>query len=249
MKKKVKKFLALSVLGLIFVNLTFVSAAIIVMKYGRVTLNPGEKYILNIPFLGISKSSQICGTAEKPSGGVSGVTVNVYNKGGNEILRTATTDTHGNYCITLPEEESTKVYDINISFDNVTQSGEEIRLGSNNYTIEFDEDEEYSLLNDDYVFLSGKIYNEHAEIDNGRIEIKLSWYPNSSDQEEIFDYKTYYIEHIDSEEIYEFPNDELNINWSIPSEAKPGKYKFLYKTSFNGKEKSPSSGVFFNLTE
>ena len=82
-----KKFLILSVLGLLLVNLTFISATILVLKYGRVTLNPGEKYTVNIPFLGLSKSSQICGTAQTTSGKeLSGVTINVYYKGENNIL-------------------------------------------------------------------------------------------------------------------------------------------------------------------
>jgi len=63
------------------------------------------------------------------------------------------------------------------------------------------------------------------------------------------DYKKYYI-NIEPGETYKVPSSELNFSWDI-SELEEGEYKFLLKSSFNGKEYASSCSkcsVFFNVT-
>ena len=251
MKKKVKKFLVLSLLGLLVVNITFISAVYVITKYGTFNLNPGEKYTINIPFIGLSKAPTICGIAKTTSGDpMKDVNVSVYLDGtgdNDEFIAKETTDSKGGYCITLPEINKKTKYFVMVEYDNQT-SQSDVQLGSNDYDFNFDEDKTYSKSSDTFVTLSGSIENEDAIIEDGRVEVNLRWYPNSSSDELIFDYQKYYL-NIDAGETYEFPSDEFNVNWTIPSDAKTGTYKFLYRASFNGKEKAPTAGVLFTLTE
>ncbi|MDO8467359.1 MAG: hypothetical protein Q7S56_00210 [Nanoarchaeota archaeon] len=244
-KKKVTLFLTLSFLGLLFLNLAFISSYILLIKYGTLTLNPGEKYIVNIPFIGLSKNPTICGTAEQTDGTpLSNITVRVeYNQ---SLVRETTTGTDGEYCITLPNMTSSKKFDVYVQYDNVTSDGSPIVLGSNSYTLSFDNNRVYSKSLNKYVLLTGSISNEDARIENGRFEIKVG-YKNSTWKYIFGDYEKYSV-NVEPDEVYSIPNSELNVSWKIPDDAPTGVYKFLYKTSFNGLEKT-SQEIFFNITE
>ena len=131
-------FLTFSVLGLLLLNLTVISAYLILIKFGDVTLNPGEKYILNIPFLGPSKSPLICGTAQQTDGTpLKNVSIIVEYKSNQTKAGEATTDSNGEYCITLPEIKSSNKFDIFIKYDNVSSSGAPLVLASNDYSLNF----------------------------------------------------------------------------------------------------------------
>lgn len=249
-KMKVKDFLVLSFLLIIFVNLSFINAFLVFLNYGSVTLNPGESYIVNIPFINLdgedeSINSSICGRTETNNGEiVEGVVVSVYYS--DNLIGESVTNSSGNYCIFLPEINSARKYDIFIEYDNKTQSGDFIKLASNDYLFNVENDLIFKK-SDGYVVLSGDIDNGDADIDNGRIEVNLQyWSDNSSDRYTVFDYRKYFV-NLNSQENYEFPNDEFNLTWEIPDNAKLGQYKYYIKTSFNAKEKAKS--VYFYLIE
>lgn len=50
--KRVRNFLILSFLALSLINIILIDAYLVFVQYGSVTLNPGEKYNVNIPFFG-----------------------------------------------------------------------------------------------------------------------------------------------------------------------------------------------------
>jgi len=242
----VRDFLILSFLIIILINITLISAYLVFTQYGSVTLSPGEKYTINIPFFGPSKSPIICGKAQTTSGEIlKGVNISVYYNGG--LINKSTTNSNGQYCVYLPEITSNKKYNISLEYNNQTNTGDFIQLASNDYTLDFDNDLLFSKLSDKYAILKGSIINKDAKIENGRFEINLQYYPiNSSERFEIFDYQKYFV-NIDPQETYDIPNSELNVSWQIPSDAKTGRYKFYVKTSFNAKERV--SNVYFNVTE
>ena len=242
--KRVLNFLLISLIGLVLINITLIGAYIVIQKYGSVTLNPGEKYTINIPFIGPSKSPLICGKAETTTGiALQGVNVSVYYN--NSLINKSTTNLSGGYCVSLPEITSSRKYDIFIEYNNETNGG--IKLASNDYTLNFDDGRIFSKSSDVYAFLSGTIDNEDAEIDNGRVEVNLKYYPsNSSERYEIFDYQKYFV-NINPGEVYDVPSDELNVSWLIPSDAKIGRYKFYIKPSFNAREKT-AVNIYFNIT-
>ena len=244
-KTELKEFLTISIICLLLINISLVSAYIMV-KYGTITLSPGEKYTINIPFFGPSKSPVICGKAQKTSGDVlSGVNVSVYYNSG--LINKSITNSKGEYCIYLPEITSNKKYDIFIEYNNQTNTGDFIQLASNDYTLDFDNDLLFSKSSDKYVILKGLIVNKDAKIENGRFEINLQYYPtNSTERFEIFDYQKYAV-NINPQETYNIPNNEFNVSWQIPNDTKTGRYKFYIKTSFNAKERV--SNVYFNVTE
>lgn len=195
-------------------------------------------------FLGASKSPVICGKAETTSGEVlQGVNVSIYYN--NTLVNKSTTNSKGEYCVYLPEITSSKKYDIFIEYNNQTNSGDFIKLASNDYDLDFDNNLIFNKPFDKYAVLQGTIKNEDAEIENGRLEINLKYYENST-WKEIFDYQKYFV-NINPGEVYDVPSDELNVSWLIPSDAKIGRYKFYIKSSFNAKEKT--ANVYFNITE
>jgi len=251
--KRVKKFLILSFLGLILINFTFASALSIFTNYGSLTLNPGEKYIVNIPFIGPSRSPIICGIAQQTDGitPLKNILVIVKYSKNDTLLAKNITGSDGKYCITLPEITSNKKFDIYLEYDNITSSGDSITLASNDYDLNFDNDKIYNKSSDEYVFLTGNITNEDAGIENGRIEIKLgSCKTTCQGTRGTYDYTKFggnkkYFVNIAPNEIYQVPNDELNVSWDI-SDLEPNRYKIIIKTSFNGKEKSRN--IFFNIT-
>ncbi|MEK6875185.1 MAG: hypothetical protein AABX30_00720 [Nanoarchaeota archaeon] len=244
--KKVRNFLILSFLAVGLINFTLISAYVVLIQYGSVTLNPGEEYIVNIPFIGKSDSSVICGKAQTISGEIlQGVNVSVYYNG--NLINKNITNSKGEYCIYLPKITSSRKYDIFIEYNNQTSDGGFIQLASNSYTLDFDNNLLFSKLSSKYAVLKGSINNEDAEIENGRFEINLQYWPvNSSERFEIFDYQKYFV-NIDAQEDYDVPNGELNVSWQIPNDAKIGRYKFYIKTSFNAKEKT--ANIYFNITK
>ena len=250
-RKKMTLFLMLSFFGLLLLNFAFISAYILLIKYGSLTLNPGEKYIVNIPFIGLSKNPTICGTAEQTDGTpLSNINVTVKYNSNQSIVRETNTGTDGKYCITLPNMSSSKKFDVYVQYDTITSDGNPIVLASNSYTLNFDNNRIYSKSLNKYVTLTGSISNEDARIENGRFEIEMGRKKVNStnyDYNSFGGYQKYFV-NIEPNEVYDIPNSELNVSWKIPDDALVGEYKFLYKTSFNAKEKI-SQSVFFNITE
>jgi len=247
---RVRDFLILSFLVIGLINFTFIGAYIVLVQYGSVTLNPGEKYAINIPFFGESKSPVIYGKAQTTTGEVlPGINVSVYYYNNDTLIGKGTTNSKGEYSISLPEITTSKKYDISIEYNNQTNTGGIIKLASNDYSLDFDDNRRYSKSIDDFVFLTGKITNEDAEIENGRVEIKVGYLDplkNNSVSYRYGDYQKFYGININPKEEYEVTK-EFGISWKIPTNSTPvGKYKILIKTSFNAKEKS--TGVYFNIT-
>ncbi|MEK6906184.1 MAG: hypothetical protein AABW81_01030, partial [Nanoarchaeota archaeon] len=114
-------------------------------------------------------------------------------------------------------------------------------------TRDLDNNKIFSKSTNVYAVLSGDIINQDARVENGRVEVKLEYYPNSTGKYEVFDYQKYYV-NIEPRESYSFPSEELNVSWKIPSNAELGRYRFYIKPSFNAKEKTPKE-IYFNLTE
>jgi len=241
--ERLKNFLILSFLIIILINLTLVSAYIVLVKYGSVTLNPGEKYVINIPFFGESEHPEICGKAQTTSKeALRGINVSVYYD--DNLVNKSTTDSNGEYCITLPQISSSRKYDIFIEYDNQTSAGI-VQLASNDYDLNFNNNLVFDKSSDEFAILTGTIDNEDAEIENGRVEVNLQYWPeNATERFEVFDYQRYFV-NIDAEESYKVPSEEFNVSWEIPSDAKIGRYKFYVKASFNANEKS--SNVYFDL--
>ncbi len=245
MEKEIKKFLTISLLGLLIVNFTLISGYLVVKSYGQMTLNPGEEYTVNIPFFGSSLSPVVCGRAEKTDGTpLSNVRINISYSTDNELLGTAITDGNGEYCITLPEINTNRRFEVYVQYDNGTSEDNYLALASNDYTLDFDDDLVYSRGSTSYIPLTGEIRNENAEVENGRFEVNVK-YKNGDEWEEILDYQKYSID-IEPNEIYSLPEDGLNFSWRIPSDAKTGEYKFYVKTSFNAKDHTKD--VPFNIT-
>lgn len=241
-KKRLKGFIMLSLLGLIFLNFTLISGYMILQKYGDITLGPGEKYTMNIPFIGQSKNPQICGTAIQTDDElIEGINVSVFFSSNDDFAGSDITDSNGKYCITLPEITTRRNFDIYVEYDNDT-----LQLASNDYELRLNNNLNYVRGLNNYAVLTGEIINQDARIDNGKFEVNLKYYgENSSQGEEIFDYKKYYI-NMEPNEVFTIPNNELNVSWKIPDDARTGKYKFYVKTSFNAKDKT--STINFNLS-
>jgi hypothetical protein len=252
MKREVGKFLLISLSGLVLLNITIIGASIAFQNYGRLTLNPGENYTINIPFIGNKQTFQtICGKAEQTDGtALKNISVILKEYNSNETIAENTTGSDGKYCITIPRLSSSTKFDIYLEYENDT--GEEnLTLADHDYYLNFDDDKNYSKAIDDYVILTGDITNEYAKVENGRFEIKVAYNDKEPGEnnswEYIFgDFEKYFI-NIGSNETYELPNEEVNISWQIPYDASPGEYKFYIKTSFNAEEKSKY--VFFNIEE
>lgn len=252
-RKEVGKFLAISFGGLIILNIIFVGAMMISNYYGRLTLNPGEDYIINIPFIGGKMTFQtICGKAETTNGtALKNISVMLREYNTTNIVAQNATGSDGKYCITIPRLSSSTKFDIYLEYENETEE-ENLTLADHDYYLNFDDDKNYSKAINDYVILTGNITNEYAKIENGRFEIKVGvCKSNCSYHKGTYDYKfgdfEKYFVNIDPNEIYNLLNEEVNISWQIPYDASPGQYKMLVKTSFNAEEKSTS--VFFNIEE
>lgn len=234
----IPKFLILSFLGLIILNIVLISGYIVIESYGKVTLDPSEKYIINFPFFGepyVSKSPIICGTALdlENNSPLSGVNVTAYFSSDSSFAGTNTTNNYGEYCITLPEIQSRRAFDINVSYDDLDGT---LTLGSNEYELVFNDKKTY--FPEERVYFNGSIFNEDAEIENGRLEVIRVSYHDGSGWKTIFNFTEpiSYI-NISSNQIFEFPSSELNISWEIPHNASSGNYSFYWKTSFNANEK------------
>lgn len=241
-KERLKNFLILSILGLLLINVSLVSSYIILVKFGTLTLSPGEKYTINIPFIGPSKSPVICGKAQQTDGTLlENVKVVVKYYDNETTLAQNTTTKDGKFCIKLPEITTNKKFDVYVEYDNETLS-----LGSNDYQLGFNNNEVYAKGIDRYAFLSGNITNQDASVENGRFEINLKYYNETGELIEIFSYKKYLL-NIEPNQIYGLPNPELNVSWPIDENTPVGRYKFYIKTSFNAKERT--SNIYFNITE
>ncbi|OQX20535.1 MAG: hypothetical protein BWK75_04750 [Candidatus Altiarchaeales archaeon A3] len=240
-KKKNKKRMVFAVVGIIIISV--VMAVYVYDKYGTVYLSPGEKYTVNIPFIGTSNNPIISGIAAYIDGTpVKNITVTVKYKGNDTVLAQNTTGNDGKYVVYLPEIKTAKSYDVYVGYDNST-----VTLGSNDYTLKFNESKIYNKSVDHYAVLEGTIEDNQANISDGRVDVNLKYYNETKPGWiEIFDYKRYYVNKEPNEE-YGFPNDEFNASWEIPIDAAIGKYKFYIKTSFNVEEKTKS--VYFNVTE
>ncbi len=171
---------------------------------------------------------------------VEGVKVEAKNTKKSSFTAFNSTDSNGNYCIRLPETNTTEEYNIYVSNTSMA-------LGSNEYTLNL-KTEKGTYHAGETVKIKGAIENSDAQIDNGRIEVNLKRYNEVKNKwEEIFDYIKYYVG-IEPKTNYYLPNeeDELSIEWLIPTDALNGRYKFYFKAAFNGKEKTKH--VYFNIT-
>ena len=242
-KKKNKRRIVFAVIGIIVVSIV-IGAYVYEKYFGQVSLKPGEQYTVNIPFIGAPNIPIISGKAIDATGkAVKDINVTVKYKGNATVLACNTTGNDGKYVVHLPEIKTAKSYDVYVgNYDNST-----LTLGSNDYTLKFNDSKIYNKSVDYYAVLEGTITNKDATIEDGRIDVNLKYYDTATDKwVEIFGYKTYYA-NILPNEVYEFPNDEFNVSWKIPSDAAIEKYKFYVKTSFNAEEKTKS--VYFNITE
>ena len=206
----IKTFIVLSVLGILLINLTLISGYLLLVKYGSMTLSPGENYKVNIPFIPLQEetgeSSIVCGVAEDNDGNpVKNVKVEITLHSDAKILGENITDVNGEYCITLPTMTSkSEKYDISIEYDN-----EELELGSNDYSLNFEDKKKYQR-GSDYVILDGQIDNEDARIENGRFEVNLKYHNDTTNKwVEIFDYQKYHV-NIEPGEDYEIPNGKFH---------------------------------------
>jgi len=241
--KKLFLFLILSFLFLVFINFQFITAYILFIKYGSLTLYPGERYTLNIPFVGTSKNPVVCGFAKRTDGSfVDNVSVIAKLEKNSTIIAENTTKKDGFFCLSLPLTNKTTKYDIYLEFDNSTLS-----LGDNDYELNFDNYKVYNKSAEDFFVLSGNFINKDAEVQDGRVEIKMG-YKNGTWKYIFGDYKRYSV-NIAPNEVYYFPNEELNFSQPL-SQLQEGEYKLLVKTSFNGKEYvgCAKCSVYFNVT-
>lgn len=245
-KKKITIFLLISSIILIIADLTLISAYLIYEKYGEVTLSPGEKYIVNIPF-DIAKSPEICGTAKIQNGTrLEGIKVTVSYSGKNKTLGEEITDENGRYCIKLPTISEDEDYEIYLEYENELEGGELI-LASNDYSLDFDNILNQSKRINHSVELKGEIENEDAEVENGRIEITLNKCEGETTNcNQEIKKEIYYID-IESNENYEIPNSDLTFSWTISPETEIGKYKIDIEASFNAQKHTTNK--YFHIVD
>lgn len=247
-KKKLQSFIILAVLIILFVNFTIISGYILINSYGHMELNPGEHYIVNIPFK-LFQEPVVSGKALINNGTpLQGIEVTIKDKKDN-ILGEDITDSDGEYIITLPKISDLTEYYVDIEYDNDSAIFLNLGNGSNNYEYSF-EDMSYSKLNDDSIELIGEITNKDAIIENGRIKATLI---SCEDEEgdickEIISTKTVYLD-IDPLEVYLIPNEEdtIEFKWSM-DDLEEGTYKIEVSMSFNGKERG-SEANFIYITD
>lgn len=243
-KKKIKLFVILGILGVLFLNLALISGYILINSYGKMNLNPGERYIVNIPFK-IFQSPIVSGIAQQTDGTpISGIKV-IVNDSDNSVIGEDTTDSNGEYSITLPkisEEEQVYVY---LQYDNSSPSLSNLALASNDYIPDFKNNLNYSKSSDNHVYLNGKITNKDAEVKDGKFEITLSSCEGETTScDEVLANEKYSV-NIKPGEVYITPNSEMDFSWSITSDTEIGKYKIYTQASFNGQEHT--STVYFHI--
>ncbi len=246
LKKNMKlgNFLILSFLVLLWINFSLVSAYLALTKFGSATLDYGEKYTLNIPFIGPAKSPLVCGKAQQTGGiPIENITIFVRHYNNDTTIAQNKSGNDGRFCITLPEINKSTKFDFYVEYDNAT-----LILGSNDYQMNFKNNLVYDRNTNRYIALSGNITNGDAPVESGRFEVKMGQKISGQWKYIYGDYQNYYI-NIPSNDIYTFPSEELNFSQDI-SELDNGEYKLLIKTSFNGKEYSGCSkcSVLFNIT-
>lgn len=248
MKREVGKFLILAFSAVILLNSFILAGTVSGMFYGRFRLNPGENYTVNLPFIIVPFQQLICGVAETVDGELLEDIEVILSQNGTEVARNIT-DEDGKYCISIDELEKATDFEIHLDYEDEADEGNLI-LGSNDYNLNLDDEEIYNKSEDEFVYLTGEIENEDAKIEDGRFEINLQYYNESSNKsskwEKIFDYQTYRL-NIESRETYQISIADFNPIWKIPDDALIGRYKFYIRTSFNAEEKT--SSVYFNLTE
>lgn len=251
-KKKFKGKMELFLILLLILGTVVGIANIIDKKYGSFSLHPGEKYTVNIPFLGAPKSSFICGKAEYWNGSaVEGVNVTVKYHNNETVLATNKTDKNGFYCVYLPEIKKVTKYDIYVDYENRT----DLVLGSNDYTLNLDtEKDSYSL--GEIVKITGTIENEDAEIDGGRMLVSLAYCNGTFNESSkackgtpgkwiyLYDDKSYSL-NINKNYNQYVPYDDFDVRFNT-SDADKGWYRFSLKASFNSKEHTKT--IYFNVT-
>lgn len=242
LKHKLKNKLELLIILFLILGASLGIADFMDKNYGKVKLAPGENYTVNIPLIESSSvNSFICGKAEESDGNpVSGVKVEAKNTKKSSFIASNSTDSNGNYCIRLPETNTSEEYNIYVTSANLT-------LGSNDYALNL-KTEKGTYHAGETVKIKGAIENSDARIDNGIMEVNLKYYNEMKNNwDEIFGYIKYYFS-IEPKTNYNLPNeeDELSIEWLIPVNASQGRYKFYFKAAFNGKEKTKH--VYFNMT-
>jgi len=240
-QEKLKELVILSVLALLAINIPLISAYFVITNIGSFTLYPGEDYTLNIPFIGNSEYlTDICGKAVHENGSyLSGINVSLYYSNGT-LFGKNTTKSNGKFCFSL-DISSNKQFDIDVEYNNSTMI-----LGNNDYDLNFEDNEDYSRNSEVYAILSGNITNYDAEVENGRIETNLQYWPeNASERYVVFDYINYNVS-ITPNNYYRVPSSNFNVSWPINSSTTLGRYKFYIKSSFNGQEHTKS--IYFNIT-
>ena len=243
-KRKIKLFIIFGILGILFINIAMISGYILINYYGKMNLNPGEKYTVNIPFK-LFQSPIVSGKAQQADGTpISGVKV-IINDSDNSILGQDTTNSNGEYSITLPktsEEEQVYVY---LQYDNGSAQLSNLMIGNNDFTPDFDNNLNYSKSSDNHVYLSGKITNKDAKIEDGRFEITLSKCDGETTScSEVLD-NAKYIVNINSNAVYIVPNSGMDYSWPITGSTDIGKYKIYVQESYNGQEHT--STVYFHI--
>jgi len=243
--KKLRLFLIISITLILLINLTLVNAYIILISYGKMYLNPGEEYVVNIPFNTFQQPtpSVVQGRAQQTNGNpISGVKI-IVNNSDNSIFGEDTTNSEGEYSITLSEITEKERFSVYIEYDEEIQT-----IANNDYLYEFDNHINYSKSTDNYVELTGTIENEDAKIENGRVEVSLrKCTDNTNTCSNILNIKTYYL-NINPQETYNLPSSEINYTWPIDGGTEIGKYKIQVAMSFNAQEHTPTSMAYFYIT-
>ena len=243
-KRKIRLFIVLAVLGLLFINMAIISGYIFINAYGKMDLNPGEEYTVNIPFK-LFQSPVVSGKALANNGtAIAGVNVTVTDSH-NKILGEDITNENGEYSITLPKISDTTEYYVDVGYNNESQIFTNLANGSNDYTPTF-KDMNYSKSQDNYIELTGKITNKDAEIEKGRMIVTLKSCEGETDNcDIIIDTKTEYID-IAPLEVYNIPNTNVQFRWNL-DDLSVGKYQFEVSMSFNGEEKG-SEANYIHVT-
>jgi hypothetical protein len=241
-KRKIKLFIILAVLGLLFINMAIISGYFFINAYGNMKLNPGEEYTVNIPFK-LFQSPVVSGKAVANNGTViAGVNVTVTDSH-NKILGEDITNENGEYSITLPKISDITEYYVDVGYNNGSQIFTNLANGSNDYDYTFD-DMNYSKSQDNYIELTGKITNEDAEIENGRMVVTLNkCEDNTNNCDTVIDTKTEYVNIAPLKE-YNIPNTDIKFRWPI-DDLSVGKYQLEVSMSFNGVESNSLANYIY----
>jgi hypothetical protein len=245
-KRKIKLFIILAIVSILFINVALISGYILINSYGKMYLNPGEEYIVNIPF-SLFQSPIVYGKAQQPDGTpISGIKV-IVNNSDDPLIGQAITDSNGEYKITLPKMSKEDQFFVYLQYDNQSSSLEDLILASNEYDLDFDNNLNYSKSSDNFVELKGDITNEDARIEDGRFEVTLSsCQGETTDCDSIIETKKYAL-NIEPGEVYVTPNNEMDYSWPITGSTERGKYKIFSEASFNGKEHTTT--IYFHIKD